>query len=131
MLRELARERTYLTRIPVRSDGRVKVINLEDVDWLGAADNYLTIHAGAREYLVRDTIAAVEQRLDPAQFARVHRSTIVRIDRIAELVPDLHGDFRIRLKNGAELALSRTYRARVEAQFGRKFYGRVVVKAGL
>ncbi len=121
LLRELARERAYLTRIPVRSDGRVKVIDLEDVDWLGAADNYLTIHAGAREYLVRDTIAAVEQRLDPAQFARVHRSTIVRIDRIAELVPDLHGDFRIRLKNGAELALSRTYRARIEAQFGRKF----------
>ena len=55
------------------------------------------------------------------RIARVHRSTIVRIDRIAELVPDLHGDFRIRLKNGAELALSRTYRARVEAQFGRKF----------
>ena len=121
LLRELARERTYLLRIPVRSDGRVKVIDLEDVDWLGAADNYVTIHAGGREYLVRDTIAAVERRLDPSQFARVHRSTIVRIDRIAELVPDLHGDFRIRLKNGAELALSRTYRARVEAQFGRKF----------
>ena len=121
LLRELARERTYLLRIPVRSDGRVKVIDLEDVDWLGAADNYVTIHAGGREYLVRDTIAAVERRLDPSQFARVHRSTIVRIDRIAELIPDLHGDFRIRLKNGAELALSRTYRARVEAQFGRKF----------
>jgi two-component system LytT family response regulator len=120
-LRELARERAYLTRIPVRSEGRVKVIDLEDVDWLGAADNYVTIHAGAREYLVRDTIAALEQRLNPAEFARVHRSTIVRIDRIAELVPDLHGDFRIRLKNGAELALSRTYRARVEAHFGRKF----------
>jgi len=120
LLRELARERAYLTRIPVRSEGRVKVIDLEDVDWLGAADNYVTIHAGACEYLVRDTIGAVERQLDPAQFVRVHRSTIVRIDCIAELVPDLHGDYRIRLKNGAELALSRTYRARVEAQFGRK-----------
>ena len=121
LLRDLARERAYLTRMPVRSEGRVKVIDLAEVDWLGAADNYVTIHAGAREYLVRDTIAAVERQLDPAQFVRVHRSTIVRIDRIAELVPELHGDFRIRLKNGAELALSRTYRARVEAQFGRKF----------
>jgi two-component system, LytTR family, response regulator len=121
LLRDLARERAYLTRMPVRSEGRVKVIDLAEVDWLGAADNYVTIHAGAREYLVRDTIAAVERQLDPAQFLRVHRSTIVRIDRIAELVPELHGDFRIRLKNGAELALSRTYRARVEAQFGRKF----------
>ena len=121
LLRDLARERAYLARMPVRSEGRVKVIDLAEVDWLGAADNYVTIHAGAREYLVRDTIAAVERQLDPAQFLRVHRSTIVRIDRIAELVPELHGDFRIRLKNGAELALSRTYRARVEAQFGRKF----------
>lgn len=120
LLRDLARERAYLTRMPVRSEGRIKVIDLVEVDWLGAADNYVIIHAGAREYLVRDTIAAVERQLDPAQFVRVHRSTIVRIDRIAELVPDLHGDFRIRLKNGAELALSRTYRARVEAQFGRK-----------
>ena len=121
LLRDLARERAYLTRLPVRSEGRIKVIDLAEVDWLGAADNYVTIHAGTREYLVRDTIAAVERQLDPAQFVRVHRSTIVRIDRIAELVPDLHGDFRIRLKNGAELALSRTYRARVEGQFGRKF----------
>jgi two-component system LytT family response regulator len=120
LLRDLARERAYLTRLPVRSEGRIKVIDLAEVDWLGAADNYVTIHAGSREYLVRDTIAAVERQLDPAQFVRVHRSTIVRIDRIAELVPDLHGDFRIRLKNGAELALSRTYRARVEGQFGRK-----------
>lgn len=99
----------------------MKVIDLADVDWLGAADNYVTIHAGPREYLVRDTIAAVERRLDPAQFVRVHRSTIVRLDRIAELVPDLHGDFRIRLKSGADLALSRTYRSRVEEQFGRRF----------
>ena len=121
LLNELRRERPYLSRIPVRSEGRVKVVDLAEVDWLGAADNYVTIHAGPREYLVRDTIAAVEQRLDPAQFARVHRSTIIRIDRVAELVPDLHGDFRIRLKNGAELALSRTYRLRLEARFGRKF----------
>jgi len=120
LLNELGRERPYLARVPVRSEGRVKVIDLADVDWLAAADNYVTIHAGPRDYLIRDTIAAVERRLDPSQFVRVHRSTIVRIDRIAELVPDLHGDFRIRLKNGAELALSRTYRARVEAQFGRK-----------
>jgi two-component system LytT family response regulator len=120
LLNELARDRPYLSRIPVRSEGRVKVVDLADVDWLGAADNYVTIHAGAREYLIRDTIAAIERRLDPAHFVRVHRSTIVRIDRIAELVPDLHGDFRIRLKGGAELALSRTYRARVEAQFGRR-----------
>jgi two-component system LytT family response regulator len=120
LLRELARDRPYWSRVPVRFDGRVRVIDLAQVDWLGAADNYVALHSGPREYLIRDTIAGVEKRLDPQQFVRVHRSTIVRIDRIAELVPDLHGDFRIRLTDGSELAMSRTFRPLVEARFGRR-----------
>ena len=119
LIRDLARDRAQLTRIPVRSEGRVKVIDLADVDWLSAADNYVTLHVGRHEYLVRDTLSALEPRLT-TEFVRVHRSAIVRFDRIAELVPDLHGDYRIRLKNGAEVALSRTYRARVEERFGRR-----------
>jgi two-component system LytT family response regulator len=120
LLRDLVKDRPYLTRVPVRSEGRVRVIDLTDVDWLGAADNYVALHCAGREYLVRDTIAHLEQRLDPAHFVRVHRSTIVRIDRIAELIPDLHGDFQMRLKDGTALALSRTYRPSVEARFGRR-----------
>ena len=120
LLRELTTDRPHLSRIPVRSDGKVKVIDLADVDWIGAADNYVALHCGAREFLVRDTIARLEQRLDPAHFVRIHRSTMVRIDRIAELVPDLHGDFRVRLTSGATLALSRTYRPHLEERFGRR-----------
>ncbi|HET9704443.1 MAG TPA: response regulator [Vicinamibacterales bacterium] len=120
LLQTLARDRPYLARIPVRSEGRVKVVALHEVEWISAADNYVTLHAGRREYLVRDTIAALERQLDPAQFVRVHRSTIVRLDSIGELVPDAHGDFRIRLRSGAELALSRSYRSRVESRFGRR-----------
>jgi two-component system LytT family response regulator len=120
LLQELARRQPRLVRVPVRTDGRVLVIDLADVDWITAADNYVTLHVGAREYLVRDTIAEFDRRLDPDRFVRIHRSTIVQIDRIAELVPDFHGDFRIRLKNGTELALSRTFRARVEERFGRR-----------
>ena len=120
LLRDLTRDRPYLSRVPVRADGRVKVIDLADVDWLGAADNYVALHAGRREFLVRDTIAGLEQRLDPQQFVRIHRSTIVRIDRISELVPDLHGDFQVRLKDGTVLDMSRTFRAHVEARFGRR-----------
>lgn len=119
LIRELARDRTHLKRIPVRSEGRVKVIDLADVDWMSAADNYVTLHVGGQEYLLRDTLSALEQRLDAGDFVRVHRSTIVRVDRIAELLPDLHGDYRIRLKNGSEVALSRTYRPRLEERFGR------------
>jgi two-component system LytT family response regulator len=120
LLRELKRDRPQLTRIPVRSEGKVKVIELADVDWLSAADNYVTIHAGGREFLVRDTLAALERQLDPRSFVRVHRSTIVRFDRIAELTPDAHGDFEIGLKDGTRLGMSRSYRSAVEARFGRR-----------
>lgn len=120
LLRDLKGDRAYLTRVPVRSEGKVKVIDLADVDWLSAADNYVTLHAAGREYLVRDTLAALERRLDPQLFVRVHRSTITRLDRIAELMPDAHGDFTIRLKDGTRLDMSRTYRSTVEARFGRR-----------
>jgi two-component system LytT family response regulator len=120
LLKELKSDGAHLSRIPVRSEGRIKVIELADVDWLSAADNYVALHAGAREYLVRDTIAALERRLDPTSFVRIHRSTIVRFDRIAELTPDVHGDFTIRLKDGTRLDMSRSYRSSVEARFGRK-----------
>ena len=133
LLQDLARRQPYLTRVPVRSEGRVLVIDLANVDWISAADNYVTLHvgarrpqaggragSGAREHLVRDTIASFDRRLDPERFVRIHRSTIVQIDRIAELLPDFHGDFTIRLKDGTSLALSRTFRARVEERFGRR-----------
>jgi two-component system LytT family response regulator len=120
LLRDLTKDRPYLSRMPVRADGHVKVIDLAGVDWLSAADNYVALHAGAREFLVRDTIARIEQRLDPQQFVRIHRSTIVRIDRIAELIPDLHGDFQVILKNGAVLAMSRTFRSHLEGRLGHR-----------
>jgi len=121
LLKDLSKDRPYLSRIPVRADGRVRVVDLAEVDWLGAADNYVSLHAGTREYLVRDTIAQIEQRLDPAVFVRIHRSTIVRLDRIVELLPELHGDYQVKLKNGATLALSRTFRPRLEERFGRRW----------
>jgi two-component system LytT family response regulator len=120
LLRELRSDGSYLVRIPVRSENKVKIVDLADVDWIGAADNYVTLHSRGREYLVRDTIAAIERRLDPRVFVRVHRSTIVRIDRIADLTPDTHGDFTIRLKDGAVLSMSRTYRGNMEERFGRR-----------
>ena len=120
LLRDLTIDRPYLARIPVRSEGRVKVVDLAEVDWLGAADNYVALHVGSREYLVRDTIIALERRLDPRHFVRVHRSTIVRLDRITELIPDLHGDFQVRLRDGTLLSMSRTFRSLVEERFGRR-----------
>ena len=119
LLTELTSERRYLTRIPVRTEGRLIVVQLSEVDWVAAADNYVTLHAGTQSHMVRETIGRLERELDPDCFVRIHRSTIVRIDRIKELIPDFHGDYTVILKNGTRLTLSRTYRAKLEASLGR------------
>ena len=120
LLQDLAAERRYLTRIPVKSEGRVLVVDLADVDWVGAADNYVILHAGPREHLMRDTMGRLERELDPDRFVRIHRSAIVQIDRIRELVSDFHGDFEVVLRDGTRLTLSRSYRAKVETALGRE-----------
>jgi two-component system LytT family response regulator len=120
LLQAMAPGRRHLTRIPVRTEGRVHLLDLTDVDWISAADNYVTLHAGPREYLVRDTMGRLERELDPDAFVRIHRSTIVRVERVRELLPDFHGDFTVVLKNGTELTLSRGYRPKLEALLGRE-----------
>jgi two-component system, LytTR family, response regulator len=111
--------RPHLTCIPVRTGGRIRIVQTADVDWIRSADNYITIAAGGREYLLRETMEGIERELDPQRFVRVHRSAIVQVDRIVELQPSFHGDFSIVLKDGARLTLSRSYRDRVAQVLGR------------
>jgi two-component system LytT family response regulator len=106
------------SRVAVRSRNRIIVIDWADVDWIEAADNYVKLHVGRSEYLLRNTLAALERELDTDQFVRVHRSSIVRMDRITELIPESHGDFTLRLRGGGEVMLSRTFRDRVESRLG-------------
>ena len=108
------------SRVAVRSRQRIVVIDWADVDWIEAADNYVKLHVGRTEYLLRNTLAAVEKERDERIFVRVHRSAIVQVDRIKELVPETHGDFTLRLRDGAEVTLSRTFRERVEKTLGWK-----------
>ena len=110
----LDRKQRYLSRIPVRTRGRLLFIDLATVDWLEAADNYVRLHAGRKEFLVREPLASLEAQLDPGQFVRIHRSVIVRADRIAELHPASHGDMDVVLKDGTQLTLSRTCRHSAE-----------------
>jgi len=105
----------YLSRVPVRTTGRTVFVDLSAVDWLEAADNYVRLHVGPREYLVRDTLATLEAQLDPDQFVRTHRSAIVQLDRVAEIRPTSHGDAEISLRDGTRLPVSRTFRARLKA----------------
>jgi two-component system, LytTR family, response regulator len=119
LLEQLNARPRYLSRLSVRARGRIVLIDVETIDWLQAADNYVTVHASAREYLLRDTLTTLEDQLDPSVFVRIHRSTIVRLDRIAELQPATHGDFDVRLRDGTLLTLSRTWREQLERALGR------------
>lgn len=103
----------YVTQIPVRARGQTTVLDFADVDWIEAQGNYLAIHAGSAIHLIRESIARIEQRLDPAHFIRVHRSTIVAVDRICAVTALGAGDAMLRLKNGTELRLSRNFRERL------------------
>jgi len=114
MLRDLRSAHRYAARVAVRAGDKDGVVHWRDVDWIEAADNYVSLHVGAREYLLRDTLASIEQHLDPEQFVRIHRSAIVQLDRVVELRPATHGDVQVVLRNGVSLVMSRTWRDRVE-----------------
>ena len=114
LLEELTERPRFLRRLPARAGSRIVLIDAADIDWLQAADNYVLVHSGGREYLLRETLTRLEGELDPHEFVRIHRSVLVRFDRIGDLVPTEHGDYRVTLKSGVQLTLSRTYRDRVE-----------------
>ncbi len=97
----------------VRAKGRLTLLRHSEVDWIEAEGDYLCLHAGGREMLVRETMASAERRLD-SRFLRIHRSAIVNVDRVRELVSCENGDFRVFLEGGKELRLSRTRRHAVE-----------------
>jgi len=113
VLADLHRQRRYSARVAVRVGDKFVVIRWKDVEWIEAADNYVKLHAGSKEFLLRETLASLEQRLDPERFSRIHRSAIVQIDCVAEIHPATHGDADVVLRSGATLALTRTWRDRV------------------
>lgn len=114
LIQELRGQKEYLERIVVRSGGRILILRVDDIDWLEAASNYVRIHAGGRQYLLRETMSNLESRLDPGRFVRIHRSTIVRLDRVRELEPLFQGDYVLILEDGTRLTSSRGYRDRLQ-----------------
>jgi two-component system LytT family response regulator len=119
LLEELRERPRFLRRLPAHAGSRIVLLESGEIEWLQAADNYVLVHAGGREYLMRETLSRLEHELDPQEFVRIHRSAIVRLDRIGDLLPTVHGDFRVTLKNGVQLTLSRNYRERVERSLRR------------
>jgi len=103
-------DRQPTERLLVADNGRSFFVRTSDVDWMEAARNYVRLHVGDRTHLLRATLGALEQRLDPERFRRVSRSALVNVDRVREVQPWFHGDAVVILDGGARLALSRRYR---------------------
>lgn len=115
---ELSGGKKPLERVTIKSGGKVYFVKTKDIDWIEAAGNYLRLHVGAVVHLLRETMNNLEGRLDPECFWRIHRSTLVNVDRIRELQPMFHGDYVVILRDGTELTLSRTYRRNLPGLFG-------------
>jgi two-component system LytT family response regulator len=101
-------------RIVVRSAGRVVFVRISDIDWVEAAGDYVMLHVGKTSLLSGETIAEIDQKLQAKGFTRIHRSTIVNIDRIAEMRALDNGEYHLFLRDGTELKLSRSYRHRLQ-----------------
>jgi two-component system LytT family response regulator len=110
LLENLKTEQKHLERLMVKSQGRVFFLRTEEIDWIEAEGNYVRLHVVKESHLLRETMNHLASRLDPQKFLRIHRSTLVNIERIKELQPMFSGDYTVILRDGTELTLSRTYR---------------------
>jgi two-component system LytT family response regulator len=121
LLKDVREAKKPLERLVVKSSGRVYFVRVEDIDWIEAAGNYVRLHVGKEDHLLRESMAGLEARLDGTRFLRIHRSTIVHVERIRELQPAFHGDYAVILRDGTELTLSRGYRDRLRELLGDSF----------
>lgn len=115
LLKTLNPEQKFLKRLAVKTSGRTIFLMVDEIDWIETAGNYLELHVGKEVHLIRERMNQIESRLDPTRFVRIHRTTIVNLDRIKELQPLFNGDQTVILRNGNQLTLSRTYRDRLLA----------------
>jgi DNA-binding LytR/AlgR family response regulator len=108
LVESLAAEGRYLARLAVHDRDRIRLLSAEEVDWIGIEEEQVVVYVGERTYPIRRTLAELEAGLDPAQFFRAHRSAIVNLDRVREIVPWFKGGYVLRLSTGAEVDLSRS-----------------------
>ena len=102
-------EKKYLERVAIKANSRILFLEVEKIDRIEAADNYVQVHAGRESYLLHTTMRNLETKLDPNTFLRIHRSLIVNLKRIKELHPMFHGEYRVIMKDGTELVSGRSY----------------------
>jgi two-component system, LytTR family, response regulator len=119
LLEDLKGNNRFLERIVTKSGGRIFFLRVEEIDWIEAEGNYVRLHCGGESHLLRETMSGLETKLDPKRFLRIHRSTIMNIERVKELQPWFRGDYVVILRDGTKLTLSRGYRDRLETLLGR------------
>jgi two-component system, LytTR family, response regulator len=114
-------ESAYLKRLVIKSGSRVTILGVRDIDWVEADGDYVRVHTGRAWHVLRETMKRLETQFDPARFVRIHRSTIVNVERIKELQPYFHGEYVVVLQDGTHLKLSRGYKEHLETALGRPF----------
>jgi two-component system LytT family response regulator len=118
LLSDLDSRQNAPQRIVIKADGEIVCLKPGEIDWAESAGNYVCLHVGANTHILRETITSLESRLGERQFLRVHRSTLVNVDRIKTLRPSLYGDYAILLRDGTKLTLSRGFRESVLKRLG-------------
>lgn len=121
MLDQFKRGGDHLERLVVKAAGRISLVNVEEIDWIEAADIYVRLHVGNESHLVRGTMSGLEVKLDPDKFLRIHRSTIVNLGRVKELQPLFHGEYVVTLRNGTQLTSGRSYRDKLQPLLENQF----------
>ena len=107
-----------LERLLIKVGGSTMVLPVAEIDWIESAANYVRLHVGTQSFQYRQTLSMLAGELDPATFARIHRSTIANLERIREIQPWFSGDGLVILRNGAKLRMSRSYRKELEEKLG-------------
>lgn len=121
LLETIVSPRRHVKRLAVRSGGKTVFVDVKDVDWIEAAENYVQLHCGKAGHLLHVPMNTLEKSLDPELFLRVHRSIIVNVGRIKELQPGVHGEFVITLENGTRVRSGRTFNEKLKGLMGNPF----------
>ena len=114
LLEDIQRERAYPEWLLIKKEDRSVFLRVADIDWIESSRNNVRLHVGKEIYVFHETTTGIESKLDPKKFFRIHRSTIVNIEKIREMHPWFNGDYAVTLKDGTKLTLSSTYRERLK-----------------
>lgn len=114
LLQDHSGVKAYPDKLAIKDSGETTLVRMEDIDWVDAAGDYMCIHARGETHIMRITMKQLEDKLDPQSFQRVHRSTIVNLDRVSKVCSHMNGEYYLTLDNGSQVKMSRSYKDKVK-----------------